>query len=196
MQTFIHRMFLLSNSLSTCTVVLTKDHKMNHIYEIVEKTSQRHFGSNSCLLQKIKTNIISAWQQSQKHKHCEQLLTLQLYTKCWIRVNPLTCQGSLVFHGDHNSHLKIAKQNVHEHFDKSATENLLCRPTPHVWQAHSWGKPVAMMEPFGGRTPLGGRMKQLFGAVVWNCADNCHRSIQSYASPTRASAQQQKENRK
>jgi hypothetical protein len=26
--------------------------------------------------------------------------------------------------------------------------------------------PVAMMEPFGGRTPLGGRMKQLFGAVV------------------------------
>jgi hypothetical protein len=41
----------------------------------------------------------------------------------------------LVFHGDHNSHLKIAKQNVHEHFDKSATENFLCRPTPHVWQA-------------------------------------------------------------
>ncbi len=162
---------------------------MNHIYEIVEKTSQQHFGSNSCLLQKIKTNIISAWPQSQRHEHCEKLLTLQLCTKCWIRVNPLTCQGSLVFHGDHNSHLKIAKQNVHEHFDKSATENFLCRPTPHVWQAHSWGKPVAMMEPFGGRTPLGGRMKQLFGAVVWNCADNCHRSIQSYASPTRTSAQ-------
>jgi len=50
-----------------------------------------------------------------------------------------------------------------------------------------------MMEPFGGRTPLGGRMKQLFGAVVWNCENKCHKNLIKLLITTDASAYQLKQ---